>query len=513
MMTCKRSRPAWRRSRRRGDGGRGALRGHRAGRAEGLFGRVHAEFVPLVVHVLLPERDVVVAGRDGEDVAGDGPADAPDGVVEGVDELGFPDGVVGVERPDAHGLVLGARGDDRGGDAREGGPRDVAHPLGVDLAVVARALLDELERRRPRRRRRDRAVGSCASCSRGRGEGREPAVGDLGAPEGDAVVARARRESQRVDGVALALGADGAVGPPGDRVAARLGGEEAVRRPDVVGGRAVGGAVVDEHGDVAVGRGARQHERAVLDRRELDRVHRRRRRRRRRRIRPGLRRRRPVGGGPRPRRRSAARRRRRRRRTTQGALVLGAAQRARIGSGGGVRVGAREEGPIKIEGRHKNWTAESGRRRRREREDVAGRVRTTLDTGARCGVFLLPRQHKRHEGGSVRFTQRRVPGRHTRGAAAAVESRAEVVGAARRRRRRRPRRPSRSARPRRCWARRGPSRRRRACSARRRGATATRPSSSRPSRRRRRRPRRGASPRTAGAAARASRSWRPPRCR
>ena len=42
------------------------------------------ELVPLVGERLLPERDVVVARRGGEDVAGDGPRDAPHGGVEAV---------------------------------------------------------------------------------------------------------------------------------------------------------------------------------------------------------------------------------------------------------------------------------------------------------------------------------------------------------------------------------------------------------------------------------------------
>lgn len=79
---------------------------------------------PLLLEILLPERDFIIAGADGQHVAAEGPADAPEDGVEGQDGAvpvvgGFRSVVVvvvagagvGGAGPDADRLVLAGRGD------------------------------------------------------------------------------------------------------------------------------------------------------------------------------------------------------------------------------------------------------------------------------------------------------------------------------------------------------------------------------------------------------------------
>src|SRR3569833_4059592 len=86
--------------------------------------------LPVAVQVLLPQRDLVVAARNSQNVAAEAPADAPYDGLEG-QHLGGPlAGRAEVRGPDADRLVLGGRGDVALLQHR-GTPGDVADPVGV----------------------------------------------------------------------------------------------------------------------------------------------------------------------------------------------------------------------------------------------------------------------------------------------------------------------------------------------------------------------------------------------
>mmetsp|Transcript_18365 Transcript_18365/g.30631 ORF Transcript_18365/g.30631 Transcript_18365/m.30631 type:complete len:268 (-) Transcript_18365:353-1156(-) len=110
-------------------GGRLRL-GHRPGLPHGREPR------PGPVQPLLPERDLVVAGRDGQHVPRDRPAHAPDGRVEPVHQLGAPGRRLRGLRPHVAGAVLGARGDQVAGQPAGGRPGHVAHPVPVRVLLL-----------------------------------------------------------------------------------------------------------------------------------------------------------------------------------------------------------------------------------------------------------------------------------------------------------------------------------------------------------------------------------------
>lgn len=155
---------------------------------------------PLALEVLLPQRDLVVARADGQDVAAQRPADAPDRGVKLLEHARLPDARVGrVAGPDADGAVLG-----RAGDVallQDGGaPVDVEDPVGVarEHAALLAAVLGRRGVPRPDLERVVAAARDEAALGRRRGVGADDAAGGRRGRPRDRVDALAVREESLV---------------------------------------------------------------------------------------------------------------------------------------------------------------------------------------------------------------------------------------------------------------------------------------------------------------------------